>query len=130
MEEYEQNSYGGVIDTIKDSIIHAYLNFPSQISKNLLPAIVSLAEVLFPDHWGNLVIFLMNYATQNNAAISPVIVLLEEMTHKYTTSSRSDPLYAEIIKVCNELHDFFKQLTSSILQSVISEPNSSAVGLL
>ena len=115
MEEYEQNSYAGVIDTIKDSIIHAYLNFSHQISKNLLPAIVSLVEVLFPDHWNNLIIFLINYATQNNAAIGPIVVLLEEMTHKYTTSSRSDPLYAEIIKVCNELHDFFNQLTSSIL---------------
>lgn len=52
-----------------------------------------------------------------------MLKLIENITHKYTYSSRSDPLYEEIIKVCDEIHDYLKDLTTNILQSVLNNPN-------
>ncbi len=76
MEEYEQNFYSQVIETIKDSILHAYLNFPPQISKTLLPGIVCLTDVLFPRRWDKLIQFLLSYASQNNQSIGAILQLL------------------------------------------------------
>ncbi len=49
--------------------------------------------MLFPDFWPQLLTDLLNYA-QNSAFIRPVLELLQDITHKYTFMSRSDPLYA------------------------------------
>jgi hypothetical protein len=70
------------------------------------------------------VIDLIAYAAKNPPSISAVLKLLEDITHKYTYLSRSDPLYEEIIKVCDEAHDFLKDLTTNVLQTVINNSNS------
>lgn len=108
-----------MIETIKQSSLHAYFNFSKHISKTLRPGLVYLADVLFPDFWPQLLTDLLSYA-QNPAFIRPVLELLQEITHKYTYLSRSDPLYGEIIKVCDEMHDYLKDLTTGVLQQVIN----------
>ena len=46
------------------------------------------------------------------------------MTHKYSYLSRTDPLYDEINKVCDEVHDFLKDLTTAILERVLANPSN------
>lgn len=74
-------------------MLHAYLHFPPQISNTLLPGLVSLADVLFPARWGNLMVGIIGYCEQNPAATGSVLKLIQDITHKYTYLSRSDPLY-------------------------------------
>lgn len=86
--------------------------------------------MLFPTNWGGLIQFLLAYASQNKQAIGAILILLQDITHKYTVMSRSDPLYAEIIKVCDEAHDFLKDLTTSVLQRVIADSNTGEAVIL
>lgn len=71
-------------------------------------------------------VFLLEYCRHNGQAMGSVLKLIEDITHKYTYLSRSDPLYEEIIKVCNEVHDFLKDLTTAVLQRVMNEPSLAA----
>lgn len=73
---------------------------------------------------------MLAYASQNSQSIGAVLQLLLSITHKYTILSRSDELYEEIIKVCNEAHDYLKDLTTSVLQRVIANPNSNEAVIL
>jgi len=82
-----------VIENIKESIVIAYLNFPLKISKTLSPGIILLAEKFFPDNWSNLLTSLMSYSIQYPNSTTAVLKLIEDITYKYTYSSRSDPLY-------------------------------------
>ncbi len=68
-------------------------------------------------------LYLINYSKQNSSSINTVLKLIEDITVKYTHLSRSDPLYEEIIKVCDEIHDFLKDLTTMTLQTVINDNN-------
>lgn len=58
---------------------------------------------------------LINYATQNSNAIHSVLLLIQDITAKYSYLGRSDPLYEEIILVCNQIHDYILQITFNII---------------
>ena len=51
-----------------------------------------------------------------------MIKLIESISYKYTYEQRSDPLYEEIIIMCDQTHDFFLELTVNTIRSVISNP--------
>ena len=97
----------------------AYLNFPVKISKTLRPGIVALADVLFPQQWVDLMPNLLAYSCQQPGAIIATLKLIQSISYKYSYESRSDPLYQEIIKVCDEVHDFLLELTANRLQNVL-----------
>ena len=60
---------------------------------------------------------LIQYATQNPNAIHSVLLLIQDITTKYSYLGRSDPLYEEIILVCDQVHDYILQITFNIIQS-------------
>lgn len=84
----------------------AYLSFPLKISKTLRPGVVALADVLFPRSWLNLLGNLLDYVNQVPAGVTAMLKLIQSISLKYTYSSRSDPLFEEIIIVCDQMHDF------------------------
>lgn len=49
-----------------------------------------------------------------------------EITNKYSYSSRSDPLYSEIILVCNQFQKFFLELTNMTVSNIITSQNDQA----
>jgi hypothetical protein len=93
LEEFERPYYAGSIENIKQRILETYLTFPLKISKTLRPGIVALADVLFPNKWGNLISNLLSYAGQVPSSITAVLKIIQSVSHKYTYLSRSDPLY-------------------------------------
>lgn len=60
---------------------------------------------------------LIQYANQNTGSIHSVLLLISDITEKYSYLGRSDPLYEEIILVCNQVHDFILDLTAKIIQA-------------
>lgn len=100
-------------------MLMAYLNFPLKISKTLRPGLVALADVLFPQNWRDLIQNLLAYAIQNNGAILAVLKLIQSISHKYSYEQRSDPLYEEIIIVCDEAHDFLIELMKNTVSKVM-----------
>ena len=60
---------------------------------------------------------LVQYASENAGSIHSVLLLIKDITFKYSYLSRSDPLYEEIIMVCDQLHDFLLELTLKIVQT-------------
>lgn len=95
----------------------AYLVFEGKVSETLRPAIVKLTAAEFPLNWTGLMIGLIHYATQNTNSIHSVLLLISDITEKYSYLSRSDPLYEEIILVCDQVHDFILDLTAKIIQA-------------
>lgn len=79
----------------------AYLTFPLKISKTLRSGLVILAHLLFPKQWPNLMISLLAYVSQAPGSTMAVLKLIQSITYKYSYEGRSDPLYEEIIQVCN-----------------------------
>lgn len=71
----------------------AYLTFPLKISQTLRPGIVSLADVLFPNAWPDLIGNLLSYSLQNPQVTIASLKMIQTISHKYTYESRSDPLY-------------------------------------
>ena len=70
---------------------------------------------------------LMQYANQNPNSIQPVLLLIQDITKKYSVLSRSDPLYEEIIMVCDQTHDFLLDLTVKIIQSQSKDSGTLAI---
>lgn len=60
---------------------------------------------------------LIQYASLNSNSIHSVLLLIQDITRKYSLLTRSDPLYEEIILVCDQVHDFLLDLTVKIIQS-------------
>lgn len=60
---------------------------------------------------------LVQYASQNVGAIQSVLLLIQDITFKYSYLSRSDPLFEEIILVCDQVHDFLLEMTFKIIQT-------------
>jgi hypothetical protein len=56
--------------------------------------------------------------TENSANTLRVVTLMTMITYRYTYSSRSDPLYSEIILVCDDTHDFLLRVTESALECI------------
>lgn len=122
IEEFERQYYNQGIEEIKQRVLLLYLKSPLKISKTLRPGIVALADVLFPSRWPDLLDNLLAYVAQQPASIAAVLKLLQSITHKYSYESRSDPLYEEIIFMCDRVHDFLLELTLSVLQRVQTNP--------
>ena len=80
---------------------------------------------MFPNNWPDLLQNLLAYACQNSNGIIPVLKLIQSISYKYTYESRSDPLYEEIIMMCNEVHDFLLELTANTLQKATQNSNDS-----
>ena len=91
--------------------------FEGKVSETLRPAIVKLTNAEFPRNWQGLMPGLIAYAGQNPNSIHPVVLLIQDITRKYSLLSRSDPLYEEIILVCDQVHEFLLELTFKIIQS-------------
>jgi hypothetical protein len=49
-----------------------------------------------------------------------ILLLMTMITYRYTYSMRSDPLYREIILVCDDTHDFLLRVTESVLACIQS----------
>jgi hypothetical protein len=81
-----------LIEDIKKHILITYLTFPLKISKTLRSGIVSLADVMFPNNWNDLVENLLAYGMQNSGAILPVLKLIQDISYKYSYETPSDPL--------------------------------------
>lgn len=71
----------------------AYLMFEGKVSETLRPAIVKLTNAEFPANWAGLIPGLIHYAEQNPASIHSILLLIQDITRKYSYLSRSDPLY-------------------------------------
>ena len=125
IEPFERQNYLPFIEDLKKSILITYLTFPLKISKTLRPGILALADVMFPNNWPDLLQNLLAYACQNSNGIIPVLKLIQSISYKYTYESRSDPLYEEIIMMCNEVHDFLLELTANTLQKATQNSNDS-----
>lgn len=50
-----------------------------------------------------------------------VLKLIQSISYKYSYEQRSDPLYEEIILVCNQAHDFMLHLTPIILTKAMDK---------
>ena len=79
---------------------------------------MALADVLFPGRWEPLVDNLLSYARQAPEGLLPVLKMVQSISNKYSIESRSDPLYEEIIVMCEKTHDFLLELTVTFLQRV------------
>ena len=99
---------------MKNQIIEAYFLYSKKISETLKPGIVALASVYFPDEWPNLITSTMEATKKNFSLIEPFLQLAHSLTERYSYESRSDPLYKEIIIVCDQLHDYLWQLASHL----------------
>lgn len=117
-----------MIEEVKEKIVVAYLVFQGKVSETLRPAIVTLTKAEFPHNWQALVSGLIQYAGQNSNSIHSVLLLIQDITAKYSILSRSDPLYEEIILVCDQTHDFLLDLTMKIIQS--QNMNEATLGIL
>lgn len=71
----------------------AYLVFEGKVSETLRPAIVKLTGAEFPINWNGLMPGLILYAQQNPNSIHSVLLLISDITLKYSYLGRSDPLY-------------------------------------
>jgi hypothetical protein len=60
----------------------------------------------------------LSSSLQDLTVIEQSVVLITKMTNKYSYSMRSDPLYEEIIYVCDTVHDAFLVLTANLVQSL------------
>ena len=89
---------------------------------------MALTKAEFPHNWQALIPGLIQYATQNSNSIHSVLLLIQDITAKYSILSRSDPLYEEIILVCDQTHDFLLDLTMKIIQS--ENLNAKTLGIL
>lgn len=49
---------------------------------------------------------------------------MSEITNKYSYLSRSDPLYHEIIIVCNQFQQFLLKLTTFSVDNIINHQNN------
>jgi hypothetical protein len=76
MEQFERNSYQAEIENIKSNILFAFLSYDEKIEKTLLPGIVSLTVVEFPDNWNGLIKGLITYATQNPNSVLKILELM------------------------------------------------------
>lgn len=130
MEEYEQRVYSDIMDTLKRDILIMFLESPLKISKTLRPGIVCIADVDFPDRWPTLLPTLLQQAQENPRSITAMLKLIQSISHKYSYLSRSDPLYHEIIIMCDTVHDFLLSLTVNLLQSLQDPPDDSSVKML
>lgn len=70
---------------------------------------------------------LILYAGQNSNSIHSVLLLIQDITRKYSLLTRSDPLYEEIILVCDQVHDFLLDLTVKIIQSQSMDEGTLAI---
>ena len=114
-----------LIDNIKKNILITYLTFPVRISKTLRPGILALADVLFPRQWEDLLPNILSYAIQNGNGTIPVLKLIQTISDKYTKEQRSDPLYEEIIIMCNNVHDYLLELTVNVVKNAMQDPKNS-----
>lgn len=80
--------------------------------------------MLFPNRWDSLVDNLLNYLREVPNSMAAVLKLIQNISNKYSSESRSDPLYEEIIFMCDKTHDFLLDLTLNILQGVKQNPNN------
>ncbi len=94
------------------------------MSQTLRPGVISLADVLFPHNWSDLLSDLLAYVNQVPTSTIAVLKIIQSISYKYTYESRSDPLYEEIIIMCNEMHDYLLDLTINILARVHQNPNN------
>lgn len=60
---------------------------------------------------------LILYTQQNPNSIHSVLLLISDITLKYSYLGRSDPLYEEINIVCDQVHDYILGLTVKIVQT-------------
>jgi hypothetical protein len=63
---------------------------------------------------------LIQYTTEKTDSILTVLRLISDITYKYSVEQRSDPLYAEIILVCDQTHDFLLSITGKIITSNVN----------
>ena len=117
------------MQNVKIGILTAYLTYNDQVSKTLRPGIVSLTLIEFPDNWENLLQDLMNSTQQNPGFIIRFLKLLRDITNRYGYSARSDPLYKEIIFVCNQTHDYLMKLAAGIFPNC-QKGDKNSLGLL
>lgn len=97
-----------------------------KIVEQLLDSVVNIAEKDFPDKWQGLIKELLQYIdlTLSNTGTNLIVLkLFKRIIAKYEWSMRSDPLYEEIILVCNESHDAMMQLTKNTIDFVSSSQN-------
>lgn len=60
---------------------------------------------------------LILYSQQNPNSIHSVLLLISDITLKYSYLGRSDPLYEEINLVCDQVQNYILDLTVKIIQS-------------
>lgn len=80
---------------------------------------MNLAAMEFPDRWQQLMKVLSIKANENAGRTLRVLTMMTMLTYRYTYSTRSDPLYLEIILVCDDTHDFLLRVTDSALECVL-----------
>ena len=88
----------------------------------LKDTIVFLAQRDFPTNWPELIAEL-NVCLVHPDYIYKALKLVFKLTEKYTYSSRSDPLYEEIIITCDTVHNNLLLLAQSILQQLTNGQN-------
>lgn len=116
LELFEIEQYLKIMEQVKSRIIDLYLEASPHVADQLSEAIVNLAAMEFPDRWLALMQILVGRVGQSPAHTLRVLTLMTMLTYRYTYSSRSDPLYSEIILVCDDTHDFLLRVTESVLE--------------
>lgn len=107
-----------MVDQLKPQLLTLVLGQPKIVAQQLSEAMVNLAAADYPERWPTLMVDLISKAKENPGSVDRVVQLMTALTYKYTYSMRSDPLYTEIIKTCNELHNFLFEAVESVLNIV------------
>lgn len=121
METFEAEQFYNVVDQVKPRLLSMLVNQPKIIAEQLSEAVVNLAAADFPDRWPTLMTDLVLQANNSPANLSRVVHLMASLTFKFTYSLRSDPLYSEIIKVCDELHNYLFSTMEQAVQAVTGD---------
>lgn len=124
MEEFERAQYDHVIEDVKTNILFAFLNYTEKIEKTLLPAIVSLSEVEYPEKWSGLVPGLITCCIQNPDSLLKILELMAEITHKYSYMTRTDALYHEINLTCDAFHNFLLGVTRNSIDNIFQSQHN------
>lgn len=125
-DDYQVKYYAEFMPFIKANLLPVYMATSRAIALQLRPAIVAIAGRDFPATWPDLVKNIVAYLSTHTLLS---LKLLRKLTAKYEISARSDPLYEEIIEVCNTVHDPLLQLTAILLQKPLLKELKSAIRL-
>lgn len=109
------------VEVVKQQIVAVYLQAPKQIAHMVQEAIVAIAQRDFPQQWEYLLpqlVPVLNVAQYSPEQTLRVLKLMRKLFEKYEYSSRSDPLYSEIIVACDATHNALLALTTYLVQQL------------